>query len=540
MKKRSLLYIILILAVCLSCHRNSALDSMESLVQEYPDSALSVLQGIRPSSIKGKGEKARYALLYSVALDKNYIDVDSDTTIIKAVRWYEKTGDRHHLMLSYYYAGRVEYNSANYAGATSYAQKAMDLAVQSSDSYYQGMICWLFGDIYYANHNYIKARFFFDKADESFRESHKERYSFFSKCESAKMYLALGDYHKCDSVLNVVISSIDKEDSPLLSTYYSLAVRSRSIQGKDAEAIETFEIWNRMADKADPLTVYGQAAISYARTGDRKKALECLDLSYMSASEDQLPLVSSYSASVLYIGKEYKQAIDSLKKGYDYQNRVANIQFANSIDDALSEFYKSEARLKEQKMNVRMALISFIALIIVMLSLAYYLLRKKEYTEKLNAAKADIAFISQMNKDTLKGFAKFMQIRQGVLDDVISGYSTEKSTRKAGAIYDVVDDKIEGLKAGGDGYKKLVKDLNDCFGNIVKKLKEIYPDISQQDNHILVYYFSGFSQETVSILTGVPVQKLYNFKRSWAERFARLASPEKELFLSRLNPTKNR
>lgn len=513
---------------------------MESFVQEYPDSALSVLRGIKSSSIKGRGEKARYALLYSIALDKNYIDVDSDTTIIKAVRWYEKTGDRHHLMLSYYYAGRVEFNSANYAGAAAYARKAMILAEELSDGYYQGMISWLTGDIYYANYNFLKAQYYYDMADGAFKESGKDRHAMFSKCESAKMYLALGDYHKCDSVLNVVFSSIDKEDSALLSTYYSLAIRSCSIQGKDAEAIESFEIWNRLADKADPLTVYGQAAISYARTGNRKKARECLDLSYLSASEDQLPLLSSYSASVLYIDKEYKQAIDSLKKGYDYQNRVANIQFANSIDDALSEFYKSEARLKEQKMNARMALISFIALIIVLLSLAYYLLRKKEYTEKLNAAKADIALISQMNKDTLKGFAKFMQIRQGVLDDVISGYSTEKRTRKAGAIYDVVDDKIEGLKAGGDGYKKLVKDLNDCFGNIVKKLKENYPDISQQDHHILVYYFCGFSQETVSILTGVPVQKLYNFKRSWAERFARLTSPEKDLFLSRLNPTKNR
>ena len=538
MKKRHFLYITLILSVCLSCYRNSALDSMESLVQEYPDSALSVLQGIRPSSIKGKGEKARYALLYSVALDKNYIDVDSDTTIIKAVRWYEKTGDRHHLMLSYYYAGRVEYNSANYAGAASYAQKAMDLAIQLSDSYYVGMICWLFGDIYYANHNYLKAQYFFDKADVSFQESDTDRYSFFSKCESAKMFLAMREYHKCDSVLNVVISNLDNEDSALLSTYYSLAIRSWSIQGKDLDAISAFERWSVLPDKADPFNVYGQIAVSYARKGDKHAAKECLDMAYMSVSKEQLPLVSSYSASVLYNEKEYKQALDSLQKGYRYQNTVAYAQFANSIDDAMSEFYKSEARLKEQKMRGKMALISIIAVIIVLLSLVYYLLRKKEYTEKLNAAKADIALVSQMNKDTLKGFAKFMQIRQGILDDVISGYSSEKDSHEAGAIYDIVDDKIESLKTGGDGFKKLVKDLNNCFGDIVIKLKETFPDISRQDYRILVYYFSGFSQETVSVLTGVPVQKLYNFKRSWTERFSQLDSPEKDLFLNRINPTR--
>ena len=540
MPKGTFICFFIVLSLCCSCFRNSRLDGIESYIQERPDSALVALQNMSPSSLKGRAERARYALLYSIALDKNYIDISSDSTIIQAVKWYEKSGDKNRLMLSYYYAGRVQYNAANYAGAVTYAQKAIDLAVPLNDGYYQGLSCWLTGDVYYANHNYLKALGYYDLAEESFRKSGNDRYAIFSKCESAKMFLALGDYHKCDSVLNVVNSLLDNDDDALLSTYHSLKIRSLSHQGKDKEAIRSFECWKELQDKADPLAVYGETALSFAREGNKKNALECMEMAYLHASEEQMPLVSSYSGSILYFDGEYKQAIDSLQKGYDYQNKVAYVQFANSIDDALSEFYKSESAMKEQKMKGELVLVSIIAAILILAALTYYLLKKKEYTRKLNSAKADIAFISQLNRDSLQNFAKYMQIRQNVLDDVIAGYNTEKRSRKSGAVYDIVDDKIASLKGGGEGFKKLVKDLNTCFDGIVIKLKEHFPDLSKQDYHILVYYFGGFSQETVSTLTGIPVEKLYNLKRSWVERFNQIPSPDRELLLGRMNTSKYR
>ena len=47
---------------------------MESYIEEKPDSALVTLEPIDLSELSGKEEKAKYALLYSMALDKNFID----------------------------------------------------------------------------------------------------------------------------------------------------------------------------------------------------------------------------------------------------------------------------------------------------------------------------------------------------------------------------------------------------------------------------------------------------------------------------------
>lgn len=533
-------YILTIILACLLSCRNTALDDIETYIQDRPDSALAVLRQIPQSSINGRGAKAKHALLSSIALDKNYIDVSSDSSIVKAVNWYERTGDNYRLMLSYYYAGKIQYNASNYTGAVVYAQKALDLARKNQDSHYDGFACWLLGDIYYSNHNYVKAQKFYSLADNAFTLSGKQRHSVFSKFEQAKMLIAMKDYRRCDSLLNSVSGIIDKTDDALKSVCYSLQLRSSALQGKDKDAIAIFNKWNSLTVLADKFTVYGEMAMPFFRCGDKAMAQKCIDLAYNSASPEQLHLAPSFSALLLYADGEYKQAMDSMSKAFDYQNSVANTQFANSIDEAFSEYYKSEVRLKDKLLRNRIALLSVIAGILLLSVLLYYLFKKKSYQEKLNAAKEDIAYITQMNSDSLKNFNKFLQIRQGMLDDVISGYGTEKQSKKAGAAYDVIDDKIENLKAGGDGFKKLVKDLNECFGDIAHKLRDYYPDMPRQDYRILIYYFSGFSQETVSILTGIPVQKLYNYKRSWAERFNQLPSPDKELFLGRMNPAKNR
>ena len=535
---RTVILFLVGLLACGSCFRNNRLDSIESYIQERPDSALVELQNLSPSALKGKAEKARYALLYSIALDKNYIDIQSDSIIIQSVNWYERVGDKKKMMLSYLYAGKVEYNSSNYAGAVSYAQKSIDLAIKTKEYYYHGLANWLMGDIYYANHNYLKAKGYYDQAKISFLDSGKDRYASFSECESAKMCLALGDYHKCDSLLTVINSNLLCDDDALLSTYYSLVIRSCSLQVRDMEAISAFNIWRELTVKSDALTVYGQMAISFARNGDKESANYCLSKAYQYASEDQMPIVSTYSAGVHYINGEYKSSIDSLQKGYDYQNKVAYVQFANSIDDALSEYYKSEVLINEQKLKGRLSALAIFAALLLTGIIIYYRFKKNEFTKKLNAAKADIAYVAQLNKNNLTNFNRFLRIRQNVLDDVVAGYSTEKHYKKSGIVYDIVDDRIESLKAGGEGFKKLVKDLNACFGDIVRKLRESYPTMTNLDYHILVYYFSGFSQETVSTLTNIPVEKLYNLKRSWVQRFNLLPSPLREQFLGRMNTWK--
>ena len=182
-----------VVAILVSCQQKIILDHAEACIQEHPDSALTILEGIPQGSIKNPGSRAKYALLYSMALDKNYIDVKSDSIISPAVRWYERFGSKRERMLAYYYAGKVEFNNGNYPRSVCYGQKALSLAAKKEEGYYQGLSDWLIADTYYANHNYVKAKAYYSRAESAFENSGLQRYSNFSKCETAKTMLVLGE-----------------------------------------------------------------------------------------------------------------------------------------------------------------------------------------------------------------------------------------------------------------------------------------------------------------------------------------------------------
>lgn len=79
--------------LCWGCKQTDVtqvLDRAETCMAERPDSSLYLLRTLDKRHISGSLRKARYALLYSQALDKNYIDVDNDSLIRVAVDYFTK------------------------------------------------------------------------------------------------------------------------------------------------------------------------------------------------------------------------------------------------------------------------------------------------------------------------------------------------------------------------------------------------------------------------------------------------------------------
>lgn len=87
---------------------------MESYIEERPDSALAVLKQMNASELSGKEEKAKHALLYSMALDKNVIDKTDFEVLQPAIDYFENNGgSATDKMRTYYYQGRIYQNQGN-------------------------------------------------------------------------------------------------------------------------------------------------------------------------------------------------------------------------------------------------------------------------------------------------------------------------------------------------------------------------------------------------------------------------------------------
>lgn len=106
-----LLIIFVFFSSCIGfSHKNPVLDELDTMVQEQPDSAYTILSAFDRSTLTTKEDVAHFSLLYSIALDKMYIDVTEDTLINVAVDFYKHKNNRY-TFLSHYYHGRVFENA---------------------------------------------------------------------------------------------------------------------------------------------------------------------------------------------------------------------------------------------------------------------------------------------------------------------------------------------------------------------------------------------------------------------------------------------
>lgn len=125
-------------ALPVSCDRHSAawykMDFAEEMMETYPDSALEILNGIADSTLRGSEETARYALLKSMALDKNYMDTTVFDVLQPAIDYYPKHGSANEKLRTCFYQGRIYQNREEYDSAMNCYMKAGDLKDKITDT----------------------------------------------------------------------------------------------------------------------------------------------------------------------------------------------------------------------------------------------------------------------------------------------------------------------------------------------------------------------------------------------------------------------
>ncbi|MBO5465005.1 MAG: tetratricopeptide repeat protein [Alistipes sp.] len=164
--------ILLIAAMISSCASNSNiienLDRAAEIMNEKPDSAKIVLDGIRRSELKNRALKARFALLYSQAMDKCYIDTDNDSLISVALKYYSKHGTDHEKALAYYYESVVHCNAKNIEAQIKAMLVAQKYIEKTDDEYIRGLIYHRLANNYYLQMQYKEALPLYEKSLDIF------------------------------------------------------------------------------------------------------------------------------------------------------------------------------------------------------------------------------------------------------------------------------------------------------------------------------------------------------------------------------------
>lgn len=200
--------------ICLGCTSvdvRKSLEDVESYIMERPDSALAVLDSMDRSLLSSDRTRAHHALLYAMALDKNFIDVSDDSIARVAVDYYSRRGSDPHHARSLYYLGIAYFYQGAYDKAILEFTKAEKESVKY-DSLYLGFSLVGQADCYNKTYNSIAAVQCLEKSYRVFRSLSMDYYAQVSQLELACAYSNLKDYAKAEEIFAILLEDNLSDD----------------------------------------------------------------------------------------------------------------------------------------------------------------------------------------------------------------------------------------------------------------------------------------------------------------------------------------
>ena len=406
MKGKYCIFLLFILVALISCNDpkpvTDTLHRAEALMNEYPDSAWTLLNTISPDEMGQNRNRALYALLYTQAQDKTYRDETNDSLISVAVDYYRDTDDVRRKFLSYYYKGRVHFTTKDYLGATTCYMEAEQLADEVGDDYLVGLLYAELGRIYNIYYDYPKSLEAYQKAAECYERAGKIRHRNYMWLNQGLVCRNLDRFDESERLLRMVLDSAQgKGDDTLIKSCMGNLVLLYIEEKRMQEAQELYVALESVAG-----INYGSASFKgvlsqmYASKDGYVEALSLLERGWACA-EERMDSVNLYISSSALLAKQGKNdlAYQELLKGVTLQNKEAKQTLQQPVltaqRDYLSEKLEFEAYKLRMEKRLRILYILLFALAIVMV---VYVLSRKLKKEKEKARKT----IDELNHEMLQ------------------------------------------------------------------------------------------------------------------------------------------
>ena len=492
------------------------LEDVDSYIEARPDSALAVLEGIDKSELTSKELEAKYALLLSQALDKNYIDLQSDSVIAPAVRYYENHGTPDERLKMYYYSGRIKQNSGDHEGAMEMFVKGESYGDECEDK-----AC--LGRLYKAKMTINNDIFNYTQA-------------IVDANNAAKYYLAGGDSQKYYStILSLAILydnstqfsdeyakclAILKENWDVLTQkqkgqYYGIYLMDSNLAKDDRQSTLNAYL-NEIQDSTH--IRWHSVALSHIELDRPEMGLDALKnaLVYNNSENDFKKDASYYYILALAEDKlgNSKEALAAYKNYIKITDEV-DMQIFASDTKFIEERHQKEIQLIESERNTeRITLISIIAILCAFI-IIYFIRRqlqirtaekkqleieKKRYEQLYADAVAERDALTKMVEDAnVKDETKaVIKERLEILNKVIISHITDTSKDNKRA-YEELEALIADKESFIESTRLTIEGNNPEFINILRS-----QGLTDDEINICCLYVMGLKGKDIKTYTSQP------------------------------------
>lgn len=485
------------------------------------------LRHIDRRKIYSSASEARYALLYSQALDKNYVDVTSDSLTAVAVNYYDRHGTKHERAMAHYYQGRVFSNAGNFDAAIRSYSLAEDAASGTDDYYLLGLINNAVGNLHYKQYGLDEAQTRYKKAAESFHCAG----AFYNE---AMNYVALGavanlegDNTQMETVYRKAIGIYEEIGAigKILPLYEDLIVKTRLNTGDNVSGIkrdlrryyakynkgeiplQSLGVWQDIylrAGELDSAKMCGKLILKHRKSFTAHKIAGC----YVQLEQTEL-VCGNYKQAYNY-ARQYIAVMDSINQEKEaslvleleqkYRNRILNQSYEN-------------LKQHNDQQRIITGLVLLFSLSLLIAGLLYLRKWRENAALKMREAEAE--------KESLSRACRELQEQLGTVGDRVD--TDDEQERQ---LFDALEERMVVLRNWVDKaetmkpalFMKSFRDymtvnvkskhalsdlqyvVNRKYYGVVDYLKAHYPELRKQDLDLCCLLCFGFSQHGICYL----------------------------------------
>ena len=533
--KLFLLCVLSLLSACspgLRSRTETALDDVESYINERPDSALAVLRALDSAVIvRGPALRARAALLHSMALDKCYIDLQTDSILAPAVVWYARHGTPDEKLKTWYYLGRTQYNAGDYRAAIVTYTEALDFTRKATDDKYKGFVNQAMADTYSSTFLSAESLPYLERAYNAFLavpDSSLARKTEYKKALALVWQSRWDESERLFQDLLLNPGGIE-QILPIVKADYALEL----ILSGDEKAGESVTLFKEALSSGRGLPStnhWGAYAYALLKAGDREYSKELYDqLERLYPSDDRAQYWLTYEKIE---HKEYRAAYDLSRRTLLYQDSLLRAELKQTTMAAQNEYLANKSLLAQRKNERKtIAWLMTTALFVLILLGGYW-----AYTQKTRKAEKEHARLlqsvetirreledsknerhnlaRQVDENTLlrQRFKELFQEYFNTLGRICADYEEGQISQTSDAdriMLRRIDRIVNDFKGDKDGHAAFETLLNKHLDNIMCHFRIDFPNMKEPSYVLAGYIFAGIGMDTIGVLMGLNTDVLY-------------------------------
>ena len=342
-KFQNIIITLMIVVQLVSCGRNTPILEKMNMAEDFlntkPDSALTILENIPVTNIKGKEAAARYALLKSMALDKNYIDTTTFDVLQPAIDYYIKNGSPDEKLRTYYYQGRIYQNQGNDDSAMRSFMNGCDLKQVVTDSLLLAHTLVAQGPLYfkqYKTSEFIQTNM---EAAKLYGAIGRDILEIKSYTNALDGYVMLNNQSMADSLVSICIPLVQK--NPDGQVYLFPSLLSYTIEFCSPDNLKAFlDKYQNLELSKDETIDFAQG---YSKIGEYDKALNFLSRINPGTSNWDSLKYASVKIEILEKQGNYEQALNLYR---DYSAMLERYQSKLLSQDLLFSDKKHQLEIE--------------------------------------------------------------------------------------------------------------------------------------------------------------------------------------------------